>query len=110
MPPMRMNEAIRHALATEMRADPRVIVLGEDVGTAGGVFKATDGLLEEFGPTRVRDTPISEAAILGAAVGAAMSGLRPVAEMMFVEFFGVALDQVTTQAAKMHFLSGGQFQ
>jgi acetoin:2,6-dichlorophenolindophenol oxidoreductase subunit beta len=109
VPPMRMNEAIRHALATEMRIDPRVIVLGEDVGAAGGVFKATDGLLEEFGPMRVRDTPISEAAILGAAVGAAMAGLRPVAEMMFVEFFGVALDQATTQAAKMHFLSGGQF-
>jgi acetoin:2,6-dichlorophenolindophenol oxidoreductase subunit beta len=105
-----MNQAIRQALADEMRSDPSVIVLGEDVGTAGGVFKATDGLLEEFGPLRVRDTPISETAILGAAVGAAMAGLRPVAEMMFVEFFGVALDQAVTQAAKMHFLTGGQFR
>lgn len=110
MPTLRMNEAIREALADEMRADPSVIVLGEDVGAAGGVFKATEGLLAEFGPARVRDTPISETAILGAAVGAAMAGLRPVAEIMFVEFFGVALDQVTTQAAKMHFLSGGQFE
>jgi pyruvate dehydrogenase E1 component beta subunit len=104
-----MNEAIARALADEMRADPSVIVLGEDVGAAGGVFKATDGLLDEFGPMRVRDTPISESAILGAAVGAAMAGMRPVAEIMFVEFLGVALDQVVTQAAKMRYLSAGQF-
>lgn len=106
---LRMNEAISRALADEMRADPSVLVLGEDVGAAGGVFKATEGLLEEFGPLRVRDTPISETAILGAAVGAAMAGMRPVAEMMFVEFLGVALDQVVTQAAKMRYLSSGQF-
>ncbi len=109
MAELRMNQAIREALAHEMRADPSVIVLGEDVAAAGGVFKATDGLLEEFGPRRVRDTPIAETAILGAAVGAAMAGLRPVAEIMFVEFLGVALDQVVTQAAKMHYLSAGQF-
>jgi acetoin:2,6-dichlorophenolindophenol oxidoreductase subunit beta len=106
---LRMNEAISRALADEMRADPSVLVLGEDVGAAGGVFKATEGLFEEFGPMRVRDTPISETAILGAAVGAAMAGMRPVAEIMFVEFLGVALDQVVTQAAKMCYLSAGQF-
>ncbi len=106
---LRMNEAICRALAEEMRADPSVMVLGEDVAAAGGVFKATEGLLEEFGPLRVRDTPISETAILGAAVGAAMAGMRPVAEIMFVEFLGVALDQVVTQAAKMCYLSAGQF-
>jgi pyruvate/2-oxoglutarate/acetoin dehydrogenase E1 component len=106
---LRMNEAICRALADEMRADPSVMVLGEDVGAAGGVFKATEGLFEEFGPMRVRDTPISETAILGAAVGAAMAGMRPVAEMMFIEFLGVALDQVVTQAAKMCYLSAGQF-
>jgi pyruvate dehydrogenase E1 component beta subunit len=106
---LRMNQAIAEALAHEMRADPAVIVLGEDVAAAGGVFKCTDGLLQEFGPERVRDTPIAETAILGAAVGAAMAGMRPVAEIMFVEFLGVALDQIVTQAAKMHYLSGGQF-
>lgn len=106
---MRMNQAICEALAQEMRADPFVVILGEDVAEAGGVFKATEGLLEEFGPMRVRDTPISEAAILGAAVGAAMAGMRPVAEIMFVEFFGVALDQIVTQAAKMCYLSAGRF-
>lgn len=106
---LRMNQAICRALADEMRADPSVVVLGEDVAAAGGVFKATEGLLEEFGPLRVRDTPISETAILGAAVGAAMAGMRPVAEIMFVEFLGVALDQVVTQAAKMCYLSAGQF-
>lgn len=106
---MRMNQAIGEALAHEMRADPSVVIFGEDVAAAGGVFKATEGLLEEFGPMRVRDTPISETAILGAAVGAAMAGMRPVAEIMFAEFFGVALDQIVTQAAKMCYLSAGKF-
>ena len=109
MPELRMNQAIREALADEMRADPTVLVLGEDVAAADGVFKATEGLLVEFGPLRVRDTPISETAILGAAVGAAMAGMRPVAEIMFIEFLGVALDQIVTQAAKMHYLSAGAF-
>lgn len=109
MAELRMNQAIREALAHEMREDSSVIVLGEDVAAAGGVFKATEGLLEEFGPKRVRDTPISETAILGAAVGAAMAGMRPVAEIMFIEFLGVALDQIVTQAAKMHYLSAGHF-
>jgi pyruvate dehydrogenase E1 component alpha subunit len=91
-----------------MRADPSVVVFGEDVADAGGVFKVTTGLLEEFGADRVRDTPIAETAIIGAAIGAAAKGLRPVVEIMFAEFFGVALDQVVTEAAKMRYLSGGK--
>jgi pyruvate/2-oxoglutarate/acetoin dehydrogenase E1 component len=82
-------------------------VLGEDIAAAGGAFKATEGLLEKFGPVRVRDTPISEMGFLGAAVGAAISGLKPVVEMMYVEFIGVALDELVTEAAKMHYLSRG---
>ncbi|MDI1288397.1 MAG: transketolase C-terminal domain-containing protein [bacterium] len=104
---LRMNQAIAMALADEMRADPTVVLFGEDVAAAGGVFKTSVGLLEEFGPLRVRDTPISEMAICGAAVGAAVGGLRPVAEIMFVEFYGIALDQVTTQGAKLHYLTNG---
>lgn len=103
-----MREAIRLGIADEMRADPTVVVFGEDVADAGGVFKVTAGLVEEFGRSRVRDTPISETAILGAAVGAAARGLRPVVEIMFAEFFGVALDQIATQAAKMLYLSAGR--
>lgn len=108
MPLMRMNQAIARALADEMRSDESVVVLGEDVAAAGGVFKATEGLLEEFGPERVIDTPISEMGFLGAAVGAAAVGLRPVAEIMFIEFLGVALDQLVTEAARMPFLSAGE--
>ena len=103
-----MREAIKLAIADEMRADPSVVVFGEDVADAGGVFKVTTGLLEEFGGDRVRDTPIAETAIIGAAIGAAAKGLRPVVEIMFAEFFGVALDQVVTEAAKMRYLSGGR--
>ena len=106
---MRMNQAVAAALADEMRDDPDVVVFGEDVAAAGGPFKTSDGLLEEFGPSRVRDTPISEMGFLGMAVGAAASGLRPVAEIMFIEFLGVALDQLVTEAAKFHFLSKGVF-
>ncbi len=106
---MRMNQAVAAALGDEMREDPTVVVFGEDVAVAGGPFKTSDGLLEEFGPLRVRDTPISEMGFLGMAVGAAASGLRPVAEIMFVEFLGVALDQVITEAAKFHYLSKGAF-
>lgn len=105
---MRMNQAIARALADEMRSDERVVVMGEDVAAAGGVFKATEGLFEEFGPDRVIDTPISEMGFLGAAVGAATAGLRPVAEIMFIEFLGVALDQLVTEAARMPFLSAGE--
>jgi len=102
-------EAIRNALAAAMRADPRVLVLGEDVAE-GGPWGATAGLVEEFGPERVRDTPISEAAICGIAIGAAQSGLRPVVEIMFVDFLTLALDQLVNQAAKARFMSGGQLQ
>ncbi|MEQ8716842.1 MAG: transketolase C-terminal domain-containing protein [Acidimicrobiales bacterium] len=108
MPKLRMNQAISLAIAEEMRADPDVVVFGEDVAVAEGPFKTSDGLLDEFGPLRVRDTPISEMGFLGAAVGAAATGLRPVVEIMFVEFLGVALDQVTTEGAKFLYLSKGE--
>ena len=107
---MTMREAIKAAIADEMRADQSVVVFGEDVADAGGVFKVTAGLVEEFGTDRVRDTPIAETAIIGAAIGAAAKGLRPVIEIMFAEFFGVALDQVNTEAAKMRYLSGGRLR
>lgn len=103
-----MNQAIAAALADEMRHDSTVVTFGEDVATTGGVFRTSEGLLDEFGPMRVRDTPISEMAIIGAAVGAAVNGLRPVVEIMFAEFYGVALDQIVTQAAKLHYLTYGQ--
>jgi len=106
---LRMRQAIAHALADEMRQDARVIIMGEDIAAAGGPFKTSEGLLEEFGPNRVRDTPISEMGFLGAAVGAAATGLRPVVEIMFVEFLGVALDQLVTEAAKFRYLSGGAY-
>lgn len=105
---LRMRQAVIAALADELDADPSVIVFGEDIAAAGGAFKATEGLLERFGPNRVRDTPISEMAFLGAGVGAAATGLRPVVEMMYVEFIGVALDQLTTEAAKFRYLSRGR--
>ncbi len=107
---MRTREAVIAALADELERDDRVILLGEDIAEAGGAFKATEGLKERFGANRVRDTPISEMGFLGAGVGAAAAGLRPVVEMMFVEFMGVALDQLTTEACKMHFLSRGKLR
>ncbi len=100
-------QAITATLAESMRADPRVLVIGEDVAE-GGPWGATAGLAEEFGAERVRNTPISEAAICGIAIGAAQSGLRPVVEIMFVDFVTLALDQLVNQAAKAHFMSGGQ--
>jgi pyruvate dehydrogenase E1 component beta subunit len=103
-----VNQAINAALAEEMRADSAVMIMGEDIAAAGGPFKTSEGLLEEFGPLRVRDTPISEMGFTGAAVGAAAMGLKPVVEIMFVEFLGVALDQVVTEAAKFRYLSKGQ--
>ena len=102
------RDAVARGLAQEMRRDPNVVFLGEDVAAAGGVFKATVGLLEEFGPERVRDTPISEQAILGAAMGAAMTGLRPVAEIMFSDFYAVCWDIVANQIAKSRYMTAGQ--
>jgi pyruvate/2-oxoglutarate/acetoin dehydrogenase E1 component len=101
-------EALNEALREEMERDDRIIVFGEDVGVFGGVYKVTRGLLEKFGPERVRDTPISEAAIVGAAIGAALAGLRPVAEIMYMDFITIAMDQLVTHAAKIRFMSGGQ--
>ena len=102
------REAVAAAIAQEMRRDDSVVFLGEDVAAAGGVFKTTEGLQAEFGPVRVRDTPIAEQAILGAAMGAAMTGLRPIAEIMFSDFFAVCWDIVVNQIAKTRFMSDGQ--
>jgi pyruvate dehydrogenase E1 component beta subunit len=102
------REAVQRALDEEMARDPNVIFFGEDVGKAGGVFKVTPGLYEKYGAQRVMDTPISEAAIVGAGIGAALTGMRPVIELMFVEFAAVTLDQIVNQAAKMRYMSGGQ--
>lgn len=110
MPEMTYREAVCKALADELRADPDVIFFGEDVAEAGGAFKVTPGLYEEFGGERVRDTPISEQAILGAALGAAITGLRPIAELMFADFIPVAMDQIVNQIAKYRYMSGGQFK
>ena len=102
------REAVIEGIAQEMRRDEKVVFLGEDIGKAGGVFKATVGLWDEFGDLRVRDTPISEQAILGAAMGAAMTGLRPIAEIMFSDFLAVCWDIVTNQIAKSRYMTGGQ--
>jgi acetoin:2,6-dichlorophenolindophenol oxidoreductase subunit beta len=102
------RDAVARGIAQEMRNDERVVLIGEDVAGAGGVFKTTVGLLEEFGPLRVIDTPISEQAILGAAMGAAMTGLRPVAEIMFSDFFAVCWDLVVNQIAKTRYMTDGQ--
>ncbi|MEW6048371.1 MAG: alpha-ketoacid dehydrogenase subunit beta [Bacillota bacterium] len=103
----RMIEAIREALDEEMARDPRVIVLGEDVGVKGGVFVATRGLLEKYGQDRVIDTPLSESGIVGVAVGAAMNGLRPVAEIQFADFIHPAMDQIINEAARIRYRSNG---
>ncbi len=102
------KEAVRDALREEMLRDERVFLIGLDIGRFGGTYKATQGLWEEFGAERVRDTPLSEAAIAGAAVGAAMTGLRPVAEIMYNDFLTIAMDQIANQAAKLRYMSGGQ--
>ncbi|MEX2496245.1 MAG: alpha-ketoacid dehydrogenase subunit beta [Woeseia sp.] len=103
------RDAVASAIAQEMRRDDKVIFIGEDVAAAGGVFKATQGLLDEFGPDRVRDCPISEQAIIGAAMGAAMTGLRPIAEIMFSDFLAVCWDIVANQIAKTRYMTDGQF-
>ena len=102
------REAVARAIGQEMERDPSVYFIGEDVAAAGGVFKTTEGLLERFGPDRVRDTPISEQAIIGAAMGAAMNGLRPIAELMFSDFFAVCWDIVANQIAKARYMTNGQ--
>jgi pyruvate/2-oxoglutarate/acetoin dehydrogenase E1 component len=103
-------DALREALREEMLRDPRVVLMGEEIGVFEGVYKVTRGLLKEFGPARVKDTPISEAAIAGAAIGAALGGLRPVAEIMYMDFLPICLDEIATQAAKIHFMSGGKLK
>jgi pyruvate/2-oxoglutarate/acetoin dehydrogenase E1 component len=103
-----MYRAISEAIDQEMARDPRVFVMGEDIGVYGGIFGATYGLYQKYGPERVRDTPISEAGFIGAAVGAAAVGMRPIVELMFVDFFGVTFDQIFNHMAKNHYMSGGQ--
>src|SRR6267143_2464891 len=103
-----MAEAVREALAEEMRRDPRVFVIGEDVAEAGTPFKVLRGLVDEFGPERVMDTPISEPGFTGIGLGAAMTGMRPVVDIMFGDFLFLALDQIANQAAKVHYMSGGK--
>ena len=103
-------QAIREALAEEMRRDPTVFLIGEDVAEAGTPFKITSGLVEEFGPERIVDTPISEAGFSGLAVGAAMAGLRPIVDIMFGDFLTLIMDQLVNQAAKVHYMSGGSWR
>jgi len=110
MPVMTIREAIRQALREEMQRDRRVFIMGEDVGAYGGTYAVTRGLYEEFGEERVRDTPIAESAIVGVALGAALGGLRPVAEIMTINFILLALDQIVNHAAKMSYMFGGQFK
>jgi acetoin:2,6-dichlorophenolindophenol oxidoreductase subunit beta len=102
------REAVAIGLAAELRRDPAVVCLGEDIGAAGGVFKTTAGLLDEFGARRIWDTPISEQAILGMAMGAAMTGMRPVAEIMFSDFFACCWDYLANEIPKMRYMTGGQ--
>ncbi len=101
-------QAIREALRQAMRANSHVILFGEDVGVYGGAFGVSDGLLEEFGPERIIDTPISEAAIAGTAIGAAITGMRPVAEIQFMDFITLSMEQLVLQAAKINFMFGGK--
>jgi pyruvate dehydrogenase E1 component beta subunit len=108
MATMTFAQALNNAHKLEMQRDPNIYVAGEDVGVYGGIFGVTGGLLDQFGDKRVRDTPITESAIIGTAVGAAAAGLRPVIELMFVDFIGVALDQLYNQAAKMKYMFGGK--
>jgi pyruvate dehydrogenase E1 component beta subunit len=104
-----MREAISQALWEEMERDPKVFIMGEEVGVWGGSYAVTRGFYDHFGPDRVRDTPISEAVIVGSAIGAALTGLRPVAELMTINFAFVAMDHIVNEAAKLHYMFGGQF-
>ena len=108
MKKMSYAEAIREGMSIRMREDPNVLLFGEDVGAFGGCFGVSAGMLDEFGEKRVRDTPISEGAIIGAAVGSAATGLRPIAELMFCDFLTVGMDQLVNQAAKMRYMFGGK--
>jgi len=110
MPEITIREAISQALWEEMERDSRVIILGEEVGLWGGTYAVTRGFYDHFGPERVRDTPIAEGVIVGAANGAAMAGLRPVAELMTINFAFLAMDQIVNGAAKIHYMFGGQFR
>ena len=105
-----LGQAIREAIAEEMRSDPRVFIMGEDVAEAGTPFKVLSGLVEEFGTARVIDTPISEAGITGLGVGGAMTGMRPIVDIMFGDFIALAMDQIVNQAAKVHYMSGGKLK
>ena len=105
-----LGEAVREALAEEMRRDPKVFICGEDIAEAGTVFKVLTGLVDEFGPERVLDTPISEPGFTGMAVGAAMTGMRPVVDIMFGDFSTLVMDQMVNQAAKVHYMSGGKWK
>ena len=109
MPVMNIIQAVNSALRGEMRRDDKVVVLGEDIGKFGGVFRATDGLFKEFGGDRVMDTPLAEGGIIGAAIGMAMYGMRPVPEIQFADFIFPAFDQIVNELAKMRYRSGGQF-
>ncbi len=109
MATMTLVQAVRDAMALEMARDPRVVVLGEDVGKNGGVFRATEGLWEKFGPGRVIDTPLNETGIVGMAIGMALNGLRPVAEIEFADFIYPAFDQIVSEMAKFRYRSAGQF-
>jgi pyruvate dehydrogenase E1 component beta subunit len=105
-----LSQAIREAMAEELRRDERVFVIGEDVAEAGTPFKVLSGLVEEFGPGRIIDSPISEPGITGLGVGAAMTGMRPIVDIMFGDFIGLAMDQIANQAAKVHYMSGGKLK
>jgi acetoin:2,6-dichlorophenolindophenol oxidoreductase subunit beta len=110
MPIITYAQALNDALREAMAADPRIFLMGEDIGHHGGIFRVTKDLIDEFGPERVRDTPISESGFVGLGIGAAMTGLRPVVELLFMDFALVAADQIINQAAKLRYMSGGQVE
>ena len=109
MPEMTLREAISHGLREALDADERVFLMGEDIGAYSGAYAVTQGFLEDYGPERIKDTPISESVIVGSAVGAAMAGLRPIVEIMTINFAMLAMDQIVNNAAKLRYISNGQF-
>lgn len=109
MPTLNLVQAVNDALRVAMKSDPRVVLLGEDIGKFGGVFRATAGLYEEFGPTRVMDTPLAESGIIGTAIGLAVNGMRPVAEIQFADFIFPGFDQIVSELAKLRYRSGGMY-